>query len=313
MSGHHHHSHAPIDLPQGSETARLMRRATLAAVAIASLLIVAKLIVWWRSDSLAILSSLTDSFFDLLTSVINLIAVRYALKPADDDHRFGHTSIEDIAGLAQGAFISASMLLIILQSLERLFNPEPIAHEQLGMAVSMFGMIATSLLVAYQTYVARRTRSLIVLADRLHYAGDIAFNLGVLLALAASLYLGWSWADPLVALLIASAVLWSSRSIGLRAYHNLMDREMPETEKEKIYAVLRNDVDLHGYHNLKTRFAGTKPFIQFHAEIAAGLSFRDAHAIIDRIEQRLQEMFPGADVIIHPDPIEPRVPQAYDA
>ena len=282
-----------------------MKRATLASVLIASILVIAKLIAWWRSDSMAVLSSLTDSFFDLVTSALNLVAVRYALKPADDDHRFGHTSIEDIAGLAQCAFISASMLIIILQSLERLANPQPLVHEIWGMGVSVLGMFLTTALVAYQTYVARRTGSLIVASDRLHYAGDIAFNIGVFFALFASAYFGWVWADPAVALVIAAFVLWSSRSIGIRAFHNLMDREMPEDEKTKIDAVLQRFPELHGVHHLKTRYAGIKPFIQMHADIDATLGFREAHAIIDRLEQALLDVFPGAEIIIHPDPVEP--------
>lgn len=314
MGGHHHHghSHAPA-APAGSEAARLMKLATLASVTMASILVLAKLVAWWRSDSLAILSSLTDSFFDLITSAVNLIAVRYALKPADDDHRFGHTSIEDIAGLAQFAFISASMLLIALQSIERLFNPQPIMHEQMGIAVSIIGMVFTAVLVTYQSYVARKTKSLVVAADRLHYAGDIAFNLGVLLALLASAHLGWGWADPAMALVIALAILWSSRSIGIRAFNNLMDREMPDEEKQKIYDLMKQFPELAGFHKLKTRYSGMKPFIQLHVDVDAYLSLREAHAIIDRLEHTLEELFPGAEVIIHPDPIEPRAPRAYDA
>lgn len=300
-----------------SDAARLMKRATLLSVSVALILIGAKLIAWWKSDSLAVLSSLTDSCFDLITSLLNLFAVRYALKPADDDHRFGHTSIEDIAGLAQCAFISASMFIIILQSLQRLFDPHPITQETWGMGVSLLGMALTSLLVAYQTYVARRTGSLVVTADRLHYAGDIAFNLAVFCTLFASARFGWHWADPLAALLIASAVLWSGRRIGIRAFHNLMDREMPDAEKQRIHAVLQQFPEIRNVHRLKTRSAGIKPFIQFHAALDATLGFREAHAIIDRLEHALLAAFPGGEIIIHPDPLEPPPrpdpARAYDA
>lgn len=313
---HHHHGHshtntAPID----ANAARLMKLATLASVIMASILVLAKLVAWWRSDSLAVLSSLTDSFFDLMSSALNMVAVRYALKPADEDHRFGHTSIEDIAGLAQCAFISASMFIVILQSLERLSNPQPLMHEAWGMGVSLLGMVMTIVLVSYQTYVARKTKSVIVAADRLHYVGDIAFNLGVFAALYASARFGWTWADPAAALFIAAIVLWSSRSIGVRAFHNLMDREMPEDEKQKIYTVLKQFPGISGHHNLKTRYSGIKPFIQLHAEIDARLGLRDAHRIIDGLEHALQEAFPGADVIVHPDPVEPPATpsRAYDA
>jgi len=316
--GHHHHGHSHAPAAHGAvspEAARLMKLATLASVVMASILVLAKLVAWWKSDSLAVLSSLTDSFFDLLSSALNMVAVRYALKPADDEHKFGHTSIEDIAGLSQCAFISASMFIIILQSVERLANPQPLMHESWGMGVSILGMVMTIVLVTYQSYVARKTGSLVIAADRLHYAGDIAFNIGVFAALYASSRFGWTWADPVTALVIASLIVWSSRSIGIRAYNNLMDHEMPNSEKEKILAALKNFPGIKGHHNLKTRYSGIKPFIQLHAEIDARLGFRDVHHTIDALEKKLQEIFPGADVIIHADPIEPpTVPtRAYDA
>lgn len=302
--GHHHHHHAPGELPEGSRAAVLMKRATMASSIMAATLVLAKLVAWWWTDSLAMLSSLTDSLFDTLTSLLNLVAVRYALKPADDDHRFGHTSIEDIVGLAQCAFISASMLIIILQSLERLSSPQPMAHEAIGIGVSAVGMLFTIVLVTYQSYVARVTKSLVVSADRLHYAGDIAFNLGVMASLYVGAHYGWTWADPVTALIIAGLVLWSSRTIGIRAFHNLMDREMPEEEKAKINAVLAQHPQIRGIHKMKTRYSGNKPFIQMHAEIPAGLSFLEAHTIIDQLETALLAIFPEAEIIIHPDPVE---------
>jgi cation diffusion facilitator family transporter len=300
--GHHHHDH--FHLPAGGESARLMKLATTASVAMATFLLLAKLVAWWRSDSLAMLSSATDSFFDVMSSGLNLVAVRYALKPADDDHRFGHTSIEDIAGLAQCAFISASMFIIILQSLERLSNPVPLTHAGLGIAVSVLGMVFTTVLVAYQTYVTRKTKSLVVHADRLHYAGDVAFNFGVLVSLFLSMHFGWGWADPAMALLIAAVVLWSSRSIGIRAFNNLMDRELPDDEKQKIHEAAAAIPAIRGYHNLKTRYSGNKAFIQMHVEMDGALDFREVHDIVDRLEHDLQHIFPGAEVIVHPDPFD---------
>ena len=291
--GHAHHI-APADQ-------RLMRLATYCSVGMAVALLGGKTVAWWVSDSLAMLSSLTDSLFDVVTSVVNLLALRYALKPADDDHRFGHTSIEDIAGLAQFAFISAAMVIIILQSLERLANPQPLAQETLGIVVSLVAMGATAVLVTFQTIVSRRSGSLIIAADRMHYAGDIAFNLGVLAALFLSARFGFVWADPAMAIAIALVVLWSTRGIGIRAFNNLMDREMPPAEKEKIEQIVRRITEIRGVHNLKTRYSGTKPFMQMHIDLAPDLSFAEAHAITDRLEKALLADFPGGEIIIHPD------------
>lgn len=280
-----------------------MKLATYASVSMASALIIMKLIAWWMSDSLSMLSSLTDSLFDALTSVMNLIALSYALKPADDDHRFGHTRIEDIVGLAQFACIVASMLIIILQSFERLANPEPMEYSVLGIGVSVIAMIATGALVIFQGIVAKRTKSLIVAADRLHYLGDVLFNLGVIVALVLTSVSGLLWADPAMAIMMALAIIYSTKELGLRAYHNLMDREMPEEEKKKIYAVLDAAKGIHGYHRLKTRYAGSRAFMQMHVEIDGNLVFNEAHDIIDDLEKALMQAFPGAEVIVHADPL----------
>ncbi len=248
------------------------------------------------------LSSLTDSLFDVLSSLMNLFAVRYALKPADDDHRFGHSSIEDIAGLSQAAFIVASMLIIMLQAAERLFNPHPLTQPDIGLWVSAVAMLATVGLVVFQTMVTRRTGSLIIASDRLHYVGDILFNAGVMLAFFLSKQFGWSWIDPAIAIIIAAVVLYSSREIGLRAFNNLMNHEMPDAEKEKIISIIQAIPEIGDHHNLKTRYSGTKAFIQMHIDIDGNLGFRAAHDITERLENALLDAFPGAEVIIHPDP-----------
>ena len=298
MHVHLHPSHESS--ASGSQLARL---ASYASVGVALVLLAAKIIAWWSTESLSMLSSLTDSLFDAVTSTVNLLALRYALKPADDDHRFGHTSIEDIAGLAQFAFISASMLLIILQSTERLFEPHPLTHEMLGIYVSLGAMAVTSILVVFQSYAARKSRSLIIAADRLHYAGDVFFNGGVLIALFLSLQYGIVWADPAMAIGIALVILWSARGIGVRAFNNLMDREMPAAEKEKILALVTATPQILGCHNMKTRYSGAKVFIQMHVDMPASLGFEEAHTIVDRLEAEIRSLFPDAEVIIHPDPV----------
>lgn len=288
-----------------SPQARLMHLASYASVAVASILLVAKLLTWWKTDSLAMLSSFTDSVFDVLMSVVNMLAVRYALKPADEDHRFGHTSIEDIAGLAQCAFIFAGMAMIVLQSIERLANPHIVlSNPELGIGVSLLGMVLTTGLVLFQTYVTRRTKSLVIAADRMHYVGDILFNLGVLAAFVLSSFAGLPWADAAIAIVIALVVLRSTWPLGVRAFNNLMDREMPEDEKQTILTLIAGIPDIKGYHNLKTRYSGAKAFVQMHVDLDASLNFRESHAIVDKLEKAIMAAFPEADVIVHPDPID---------
>lgn len=298
---HHHHHQHPTHTTSDAH-ARLLKLAGIASVTMASILVIAKLTAWWLSDSLAMFSSLTDSLFDMAVSIMNMIALRYAIKPADDEHRFGHTAIEDIVGLAQFAFISASMLLIIVQSTERLFNPVPMTHEWLGIGVSGFGIMLTFALVVYQGYVARKTGSLIVAADRLHYVGDVLFNLGVIVALALSAFAGLHWADPAIAILIASAILFSTWGIGRRAFDNLMGREMPENEKETIRTTIMAINGVKGFHQLRTRYMGAKPIIQMHVDIDAHASFLEAHSITDNVEFALRSLWPMSDVMVHADP-----------
>ncbi len=304
MAHFHPHTsglHAPC--PHESGHSRLMRLAGYASVSMACTLVAAKLAVWWMSGSLAILSSLTDSLFDVLVSVMNLIALRYALKPADHEHRFGHTAIEDIVGLGQCVFILASMMLIILQSLQRLVDPVPLTHEMLGIYVSLFGMATTLALVMFQGYVARRTGSLIIAADRLHYLGDIAFNAGVILALAGSAYFAVSWLDPLVAIAIALSVIISTVPLGRRAFHNLMGHEMPFAQTSQMLDQVQQIEGVRGIHRLRTRYMGNKPIIQLHIEIDAHHSFASAHQITDAAEAAILTLWPHAEVMVHADPV----------
>ncbi len=301
--GKPHHHHHPAQPAANAQHHRLMRLATYASVSVAISLIIAKGIVWWVSDSLAMLSSLTDSLFDVVTSIINLLAVRYALKPADDDHRYGHSGIEDIAGLAQFTFIVGSMLVITLQSVERIYNPEPLTHEFWGIAVSAFGVVITGALVTFQTYVARMTGSLIIASDRAHYASDIFFNLGVMAAFGCSMFFNITWADPVFAIGIALIVLWATRDIGIRAFNNLMNREMPDSDRNRILAALETIEGVQSFSNLKTRYLGTKAIIQVDIALSSTLSFTEAHTITHNVEHTLAALFSSAEVMVHPDPL----------
>ena len=186
------------------QTERLMRRATNAAVSVALLLIAVKLAAWLMTDSVSLLSSLADSVMDALASLVNLLAVRHALQPADPEHRFGHGKAEPLAGLGQAAFICASGIYLIFEAVGRLIEPRDIVHGELGLGVMVFSIAVTAALVAYQRAVVRRTDSLAIRADSVHYATDILVNGGVIVSLLLVMFLDWRAADPIVALLIAA-------------------------------------------------------------------------------------------------------------
>lgn len=303
---HHHHTHAHLGSSGNNavpaEHAKLMRRATMASLIVASGLALMKIVGYSMTGALGMLTSLMDSLFDVVISLVNFAAMRYALKPADEDHRFGHTSIEDIAGLAQFAFITGSMLFVMVQSVQYLFNPHPIPHSSVGIGIMAISMVSTIGLVLYQRRVAKLTGSLIVKADALHYVTDILMNGGIIIALWVSSAFGVLWADPLLALCIAVYVIKEAFEIGIRAYNNLMDKEMSDEDKAKVLKIIESVEGIQGHHQLKTRYSGAKVFIQMHAEIDGGLSFSAAHEIADRLEHALEAAFPQAEVIIHQDP-----------
>jgi len=284
-----------------ADAARLMRLATYASVATALVLVVVKAGAWVATGSVSLLSSLVDSLLDGAASLVILLAVRQSLTPADAEHRFGHGKAEPLAALAQAAFIAGSAFFLLIESGQRLWSPRPVTHPDVGLAVMGFSIVATFLLTRFQAQVARKSGSLAIRADRLHYFGDLLVNLAVVAALLLSDRLGWHLADPIMALLIVGYILTTSWRIGREALDMLMDRELPESARERIVALVRSEPEVRGLHDLRTRAAGQQIFIQLHLELDGALSLTQAHAIADRLERRISEAFGGAEVLIHQD------------
>lgn len=272
-------------------------------MATALLLVVTKLAAWLLTGSVSLLASLIDSLMDVLASGINLVAVRWALAPPDEEHRFGHGKAESLAGLGQATFIAGSALFLVFHVVDRIVNPRPLEHLGLGIAVMVLSMIATTLLVVLQRHVIRRTGSVAIRADSLHYVSDLLTNAGILLALGLAMG-GWLWADPLIGLLVAGYILWSAIRIGKDAVQTLMDRELPHEEQQQILAVATRPPEVSGVHELRTRQAGRVRFIQLHLELPAELPLLRTHAVAEQVANELRAAFPGADVIIHQDPVE---------
>ncbi len=282
---------------------RLKRFTARLSVGVAVALMGLKLWAVLSTHSVAILSSLMDSLLDALVSVINLLALQWAMEPADEEHRFGHTSVEDIAGLVQSAFIAGSALFVIGQSLARFWDPEPVLEAQTGIQVMLVCMGLTLLLVLWQQYVIRRVPSMILEADSLHYISDLAANLMTLLAVWLAGSKGLSHVDSLIGLILALWILKGAHQIGIRAFHNLMDRELSEESRKKIIGLIHQDQRIVGFHHLKTRASGSKIFIQLHLDLPGELSLKEAHAIADALEERLMALFEEAEVMIHQDPV----------
>ena len=282
--------------------AKLMKRATAASVTVATILIAVKLVAWMITDSVSLLSSVIDSAMDVLASLVNFIAVRHAIQPADPEHRFGHGKAEPLAALAQAAFISGTGVFLVVEAAHRLSDPRPIEQGAVGIGVMGFSIVLTAILVVYQRYVIRKTSSTVVHADSLHYTMDVLVNGSVIVAILLSTRLDWSFADPIFAIGIAGYIMYNAWKIGRRALDQLMDRELPDEARERIKKIVLDHPAVVSMHDLRTRRSGVNTFIQLHIEMDGALSLSRAHAVSDEVEAAILEAFPDAEVIIHSDP-----------
>jgi ferrous-iron efflux pump FieF len=281
---------------------RLMRGAAFAAVAVSAVLVVLKAAAYVVTGSVAMMASLADSALDLFASSINLFAIREALTPADREHRFGHGKAEPLAGLAQGAFIAGSATFLVVESIGRIVSPRGVDHAFVGLAVMIISIAAVLGLVVYQRLAVSRTGSIAIRADRIHYLGDLVTNIGVALGITLSSRFGILIADPIVGLGVAVVLAASAWNVFRQSYDQLMDRELPDAERERIKMIVRNHADVRNLHDLRTRAAGICKFIQLHIELDPAISLTRAHEVSDEVEQELIAAFPGAQVIIHQDP-----------
>ncbi len=289
-------------MPEATEkNATLLKRVTLASTLTALVLIALKLVTWLWTGSVSMLASLVDSAMDAIASLINLLAVRYALVPADDEHRFGHGKAESLAGLAQAAFISGSALFLLLHAVDRILHPAPVQRTTLGIAVIVFSLALTLALLTYQRYVIRHTGSVAIRADALHYATDVLSNLGVIAALLLARF-GLPIFDPILAIAIAGYILIGAWRIGRDSLDHLMDRELDDAVRERIKQLALEHTEVRGIHELRTRRAGQTAFIQLHLEMEPQLTLAEAHAIADMVEAQIRAAVPASDVIIHQDP-----------
>ena len=291
---------------QPIDTHRLMRLATYASVSTALILIIVKLTAWLITDSVSILATLIDSSLDVLASILNMFAVRHALVPADHEHRFGHGKAEAVAGMGQAMFIAGSAGLLLLQATGRLIHPQVAMTGDgvgIGIGVMIFSIIATLLLLSYQQYVIKHTNSTAIKADALHYKSDLLVNASVIVALLLTFY-GWAGFDAVFAIGIALFILYSAWHIVGESINLLMDKELPDDERDKISKIVQRHTQAMGMHDLRTRRSGTTVFIQLHLEIDENLKLAEAHIIADEVESEIKKIFPDSEVIIHEDPVE---------
>src|SRR6267378_1591338 len=282
----------------GTPANRLRRLATYASVAVAAVLISVKFAAWLETGSVALLSSLVDSLLDIVASLVNLIAVRHAMSPADREHRFGHGKAEPLAVLGQSAFIIGSAMLLFAEAVRRLIWPVRVDNPPAGVAVMVFSIVVTLGLVFYQRYVVRRTGSIAITADELHYRSDLILNMGVIIALVLGSALDIPILDPLFGAAIGVWIVYSAVRLTRLSLFQLMDHELPDDERENIRAIAQSHPEVVAAHDLRTRIAGPTAFIQLHIEMDGAMSLIRAHEISDEVEAKLRAAYPHAEIRI---------------
>ncbi|MCR5536405.1 MAG: cation diffusion facilitator family transporter [Succinivibrio sp.] len=285
---------------------RLVTLAGIASVSTACAFILAKFVVWILSSSSSIFASMTDSMIDSVASIINLIAIRYSIKPADQQHPYGHYKAQSLASLAQGAFIAASGCLLIAHGAERISTPMQVQHYELALGVSVLSIVVTVMLVLFQGYVYKKTRSEAVGADRFHYLSDVWLNLGVIVALLLSQY-GYLWADGLFSVLIGLLIVKGAVSIGSKAMDVLLDKSLSAKDTGIIMEEILKVPGVQSLHGLKTRQAGPQIFIQCDVVMDGQISLNEAHTVANHVKERLEALAPGGDITIHMDPHDDHV------
>lgn len=278
-----------------------VKMASRASIFVASLLMLSKLYAWLLSDSAAMLSSLTDSLLDVFASIMNFVILRYALMPADDDHRFGHGKAESLAGLVQASFILGSSVLLLLHGVSRTITPKAVENSEIAIGVTIFAFCLTLGLVTFQRFIINKTQSVAISADSLHYQSDLLLNAGVLAALLFSQYL-WLGADGLFTVLVGFYLAYGAIKIAMTSVHHLMDKELSLAQQQQIVEVANKHPSVYGIHDLRTRQSGVTKFVQFHLELDDSLSLYQAHQITEEVEQAVAELFEDVEVFIHQDP-----------
>jgi len=280
----------------------LVKLASTMAVVVVMLMITIKLIAWFMTGSVSLLASLLDSTMDAAASIFNFVAIRYALQPADDEHRFGHGKAESIASLVQSAFITGSAAFLWLHAISRIMEPHPVHQTHIGIIVMVISLVLTYGLVALQRYVVKRTNSAAIDADSTHYFADGMVNISVIVLLLFNQYL-WQGADAVLGILISIYIFYSAVTIAYRATQTLLDHELPFAVREQISRIVESHPKVIGLHELRTREAGHMQFIQLHVDLDKSIDLQNAHDIADEIEADLTKHFPRADILIHPDPV----------
>ncbi len=280
-------------------------RAERVAIAAAFALAVLKFGFGLATDSISLLSAAADSLLDVAISTFNLLSIRIAASPADEGHPFGHGKAESLAGLLQAGVIGLVGSWVVAESIRRFVRGIRPEHPEWAVAVMVVSTAVSWLVTRHLRRVARRTDSVVLLADALHYATDVWTNGGVLLGIVLLWITGSPIFDPLLALGVGALILGSAYRLLVRTVHDLMDAALPEPEQRAIADVIHRHRFVVASRDLRTRRSGSQRQIDFTIVACRHLPLGEAHDLVDHIEKEIEATIPGAHVVVHAEPSAP--------
>ncbi len=290
------------------KTSSVARRATLVTTSVSFSLVILKLAVGLVSGSVAVLASAVDSLLDFIVSLFNAFAVRGSEKPSDENHNYGHGKIEGIAAMVEGLFILASAGFVLWRAILRLIHPTPLNAKGVDLAVAamVVSMLASWVLVAYLNRAGKKSRSLVLEADALHYRTDVWSNGAVLLGMAVIRFTDWLAADALIAIGIGLYIAWAALPLIRKGLDMLLDHALPEELSAQILETAIGHSSLvNGMHELRTRRSGEINFVEFHLVFNEDIALGVAHRVADEIEARIRALEKSQWIInIHLDPVD---------
>lgn len=279
-------------------------RAILLSVFSNTLLVIGKTIVGILTGSVSILSEAIHSVTDLLASGIVWWSVRQSAKPPDKEHAYGYGKVETIAAFCESLLIISAAGWIVWEAVQKLFYPEPIGDLYWGLGVMGFSVLINSY-VSYQLFkVGKETDSQALVADAQNLATDIWGGVGVFLGLGLIYLTGWYWVDSVIAIMIGLWILRMGVKLLINGFKDLADSSLPEADNKKIREILNSDPRIITYHHLRSRKSGPICMIDLRAHLDRHLSLEEAHQIADEIEDKIREVLPNVDIVIHTEPCD---------
>ncbi len=281
---------------------RLKKCAAILSISVAVFLALIKVFAFLKTDSLAVFSSFIDSATDLFASIVSFIAVYFSTKPASYNHRYGYGKTEALSALLQAVFVGVSGLFVIFDGINRLIHPVIVTETGFGIGIMLFSIFVTLALVLFQTYVARKTNSLAIKADRAHYTVDFLTNGAVVISLVLVKLFDFMFFDIIAAIFISIYLLYNAYMLAREAVDLITDKELPEEIKNNIRHIIKEEKDILGVHDFRSRNLGDVYYFEMHLEIDGNISLYEAHKIADNVEQKILKSYPNSQVIIHQDP-----------